>query len=74
MIPTSTFLTQRERECLELVARGYTFADVANQLLISPYTVAAHIRNVRQKLHASNCTHAVFIALSDAPPNTTNMR
>jgi DNA-binding CsgD family transcriptional regulator len=71
LIPRSSGLTPREREVLSLIAQGMTFADAADRLIISPYTVSNHIRNARNKLHAVNCTHLIFIALSDAPTNST---
>lgn len=66
LVPRSSSLTPREREVLSLIAQGLTFADAADVLIISPYTVSAHIKNARHKLGAVNCVHAIFIALSDA--------
>ncbi len=42
-----------EREVLGLVARGHTYAQVADELFISPKTVENHVRNTMAKLHLS---------------------
>ena len=43
-------LTQRERQILHLVARGYSNAEIAAELVISPLTAKTHVRNVLRKL------------------------
>ena len=43
-------LTAREVEVLRLVAQGLTNAQIAEQLVISPYTVNAHLRSIYSKL------------------------
>jgi DNA-binding NarL/FixJ family response regulator len=47
-------LTQREREVLRLIARGYTYKEVARQLFISVKTVETHVSAVLRKLQLSN--------------------
>jgi len=47
-------LTMREREVLEMVAKGYTNAKIAAQLFISPRTVETHRANVMRKLNLDN--------------------
>lgn len=44
-------LTPREREVLGHVARGHTYAQVGEELYISPKTVENHVRNILAKLH-----------------------
>jgi DNA-binding NarL/FixJ family response regulator len=44
-------LTDREREVLQHVARGYTYREVGEQLHIAPKTVENHVRNILDKLH-----------------------
>ena len=44
-------LTEREREVLQHVARGYTYRDIGEQLHIAPKTVENHVRNILDKLH-----------------------
>ena len=46
-------LSDREREVLQLVARGYPYAQIAERLFISPKTVENHVRNILGKLHLS---------------------
>jgi DNA-binding NarL/FixJ family response regulator len=43
-------LTGREREIAELVATGRTNREVAEQLVLSPRTIEAHLRNIYGKL------------------------
>ena len=56
-------LTTRERQVLTLLARGYTREEDARQLLATPDTVRAHVRNSVTKLHARTRLHAVVLAL-----------
>jgi DNA-binding NarL/FixJ family response regulator len=46
-------LTPREREVLRLIARGYTYKEVARQLSISTKTVESHVSAVLRKLQLS---------------------
>ena len=46
-------LTEREREVLQHVARGYTYREVGEQLHIAPKTVENHVRNILHKLQLS---------------------
>jgi DNA-binding NarL/FixJ family response regulator len=46
-------LSEREREVLNLVARGYTYRQVGNELFIAEKTVENHVRNILGKLHLS---------------------
>ncbi|MBW3640415.1 MAG: response regulator transcription factor [Actinobacteria bacterium] len=47
-------LTARERDVLRLIARGYTYKEVAAQLFISGRTVETHVSSVLRKLQLSN--------------------
>ena len=47
-------LTQREREVLRLIARGYAYKEVATQLAISVKTVETHVSAVLRKLQLSS--------------------
>lgn len=44
-------LTEREREVLRHVAKGYPYREVGERLSISPKTVENHVRNILDKLH-----------------------
>ena len=47
-------LSQREREVLRLIARGYTYKEVGKALFISVKTVETHVSAVLRKLQLSN--------------------
>lgn len=47
-------LTNREREVLRLLARGYAYKEIARELYISIKTVETHVSNVLRKLQMSN--------------------
>ena len=47
-------LTPRERQVLRLIARGYTYRDIATELGISNKTVESHVSSVLRKLQLSN--------------------
>jgi DNA-binding NarL/FixJ family response regulator len=47
-------LTPREREVLRLIARGYTYREVARELFISVKTVESHVSSVLRKLQLSS--------------------
>jgi DNA-binding NarL/FixJ family response regulator len=46
-------LTAREREVLRLIARGYTYKEIARRLEISAKTVESHVSAVLRKLQLS---------------------
>ncbi len=46
-------LSPREREVLRLIARGYTYKEVARDLVISSKTVETHVSSVLRKLQLS---------------------
>jgi len=54
-------LSLREVEVLQLVARGLTDNEVADQLFISPRTVARHLQSIYNKLGVSSRTAATAI-------------
>lgn len=47
-------LSEREREVLRFIARGYTYREVGEELSISIKTVESHVSSVLRKLQLSN--------------------
>ena len=52
--PDLDLLTPRERQVLRLIARGYSYRDIATELSISAKTVESHVSSVLRKLQLSN--------------------
>jgi DNA-binding NarL/FixJ family response regulator len=52
--PDLDLLTPRERQVLRLIARGYSYRDIATELEISTKTVESHVSSVLRKLQLSN--------------------
>lgn len=55
-------LTDREREVLDLIARGYRNEEIAEQLFIAPKTVSNHISNIFSKLQVADRAQAILRA------------
>lgn len=53
------YLTRREQETLDLIARGYSYDDVAVELSMSANTVRHHIRSIYTKLGVHSKVEAV---------------
>ncbi|HEX4320015.1 MAG TPA: response regulator transcription factor [Acidobacteriaceae bacterium] len=56
-------LSKREIEVLERIAGGNRNSDIADLLFISEETVKGHVKNIMQKLRASDRTEAVAIGI-----------
>jgi predicted ATPase/DNA-binding NarL/FixJ family response regulator len=56
-------LTIREMEVLRLVARGWTDAQIAKELVISPRTVNAHLTSIYSKIKVSSRSAATRYAI-----------
>jgi DNA-binding NarL/FixJ family response regulator len=52
--PELDLLTPREREVMRLIARGYTYKELARRLSISIKTVETHVSSVLRKLQLSS--------------------
>jgi len=57
-------LTRREREVLRLLARGYTYREMAEKLFISVKTVETHVSNILRKTQHTN-RHSLSRWVSD---------
>ncbi len=64
--PTEDFLyaelTERELEILKLIANAQTNSQIAEQLVISEYTVKGYVSNILSKLHLVDRTQAAVYA------------
>ncbi len=64
VVPERAFpeLTEREREILDLIARGVGNAEIAARLSLSPKTVRNHISNIFDKLQVADRAEAIVRA------------
>lgn len=62
--PTGTPLSDREREVLELLCHGHTYASIAQALGIKHGTVQTYIKRLYEKLEVSSKAEATLIALT----------
>jgi DNA-binding NarL/FixJ family response regulator len=58
-------VSERETEILQLVAQGATNKDIADNLVISEYTVRNALSIIFQKLHVNNRTEAAVYAVRE---------
>ena len=56
-------LSEREREVLQLVARGHTYREIGEELYIAEKTVENHVRNILGKLHLNRRHELVRFAI-----------
>lgn len=55
-------LTEREREILQLIARGQSNADIARELSLSPKTIYNYVSNIFSKLQVADRAQAIIRA------------
>lgn len=63
-VPKEIFpsLTERERDILQLIARGRSNADIARELSLSPKTVYNYVSNILSKLQVADRAQAIIRA------------
>lgn len=59
----TVWLSNRERELLKLVADGYTNAEIADRIFLSPETIRGYRKNLLLKLGAKNTAMMVKMAI-----------
>ncbi len=59
-------LTSREIQVLQLVANGYTNAEIAQELFVSTPTVKTHVSNILSKLNLRDRIQAVIFAYENS--------
>jgi len=60
--PARGLLSNREQEVLELIARGFSYAEIARLKSVSVHTVQTHIKNLYGKLAVHSKVEAVYEA------------
>lgn len=58
-------LTQREKEILGMLVKGFSYKIIAAECKIAYNTVNNHIRNIYDKLYVSSATEAVSLAIKE---------
>ena len=58
-------LTEREKDVLKLMVKGYTYKMAAAELYISLETIRSHIKNIYEKLHVNSKSEAVAKVFKD---------
>jgi DNA-binding CsgD family transcriptional regulator len=57
-------LTRRERQIVEMLARGSTGEQIAQELFLSPETVQKHVHNAKRKVGATTRAHLIALAIT----------
>jgi len=66
------WLTDREREVIELISEGLSAKEIGHSLSIKPCTVERHVENVRLKAQARNRPHMVAVVLFSGILNSSH--
>ena len=60
--PEDNLLSPREAEILSLIAKGFSFGEIARLVSVSPHTVTTHVKKIYQKLAVHSRGEAVYEA------------
>ncbi|MBI1781431.1 MAG: response regulator transcription factor [Sphingobacteriales bacterium] len=52
-------LSKREREILEMIAKGMTYKEISELVFLAPETIRKHVYHIYDKLHVNNRVEAV---------------
>lgn len=63
-LPMAAPLSEREVEVLNLLSRGFSNAECAEILTVSPNTIGTHVKNIYRKLEVNSRAEALFEASS----------
>src|SRR5699024_535145 len=55
-------ITEREKQVIRLLVRGYNNNEIAKYLYISRHTVESHRKNIRMKLNVKNTLELISLA------------
>lgn len=58
----STTLTPRELDVVRLLAQGYRYRQIADELVVSRWAARQYIVRARRRLGAATCAQAVYLA------------
>lgn len=70
--PAADILSPREREVVQLLARGHTNREIGEALVITPNTVKIHVEHILAKFGASDRTQAAVRAIELGYVATSN--
>ena len=65
-------LSKRELEVVDLIARGYSNAEIANVLVISVHTVNDHTKKIYRKLNVHSRLEVVALANRQKEPQAVS--
>ncbi len=71
---SNLLLSSREREVIEMLARGFLYKEIAEALSISVRTVDSYIRRIYEKLHVRSRGQAVAKYVNYPPANVQRTR
>jgi DNA-binding CsgD family transcriptional regulator len=55
----SIVLTPKERQVMQLLAKGFTYKEISAPMKVSPETVKKHLKNIYRKLKVQNKVEAL---------------